>query len=104
MNVQVKIEKIGDGFVLLRRKQSQDVGGLETGATVAVQDRTLSVSPQPSDVREGRAQAARQVREQGNDQKRQGGHAISDTDDVGMPLVARWTRRRGKSQSVSFHQ
>lgn len=65
--MQTKIEKIGDGFGLLLPKELLHACGFGSEATVTVQDDALVVSPGPRRVREGWAEAARQMRERGDD-------------------------------------
>jgi antitoxin component of MazEF toxin-antitoxin module len=65
--VQAKIEKIGDGFGLLLPKELLDSCGFDREVTVTVEDRKLVVSPVPRRVREGWAEAARQMRARGDD-------------------------------------
>jgi antitoxin component of MazEF toxin-antitoxin module len=65
--VQAKIEKVGDGFGLILPKELLDACGFGSEANVAVQDKSLIVTPQSRRVREGWAEAARQMRERGDD-------------------------------------
>ena len=65
--VQTKIEKIGDGFGLLLPKEMLDACGFGREATVTVQNQTLIVTPGLRRVREGWAEAARQMRDRGDD-------------------------------------
>ncbi len=65
--MQAKIEKIGDGFGLLLPKELIEACGFGGEATVTVENRKLVVTPAPRPVREGWAEAARQMRERGDD-------------------------------------
>lgn len=65
--MQAKIEKVGDGFGLILPKELLDACGFGSEANVAVQDKSLIVTPQSRRVREGWAEAARQMRERGDD-------------------------------------
>ncbi len=65
--MQTKIEKIGDGFGVLLPKEMMEACGFGGEATVIVQDKTLIVSPMPRQTREGWAEAARRMRERGDD-------------------------------------
>jgi len=65
--MQTKIEKIGDGFGLLLPKELLAACGFGSEATVTVRDKELIVTPAPRRVREGWAEAARQMRERGDD-------------------------------------
>jgi antitoxin component of MazEF toxin-antitoxin module len=59
--MQAKIEKIGDGFGLILPKELLDVCGFGSEATVTVQDKSLVVSPQPRQAREGWAEALARI-------------------------------------------
>lgn len=59
--MQAKIEKIGDGFGLIRPKELLDACGFGSEANVAVQDKSLIVTPQPRRAREGWAEAIRKI-------------------------------------------
>jgi antitoxin component of MazEF toxin-antitoxin module len=65
--VQTKIEKMGDAFGLLLPKELLDACGFGREATVTVQNKTLIVTPGPGGVRQGWAEAARRMRERGDD-------------------------------------
>ena len=67
MAVQAKIEQIGDGFGLILPKELLEACGFGSEATVSVENRTLVVAPVQRRVREGWAEAARQMRERGDD-------------------------------------
>jgi antitoxin component of MazEF toxin-antitoxin module len=67
VGVQAKIEKIGDGFGLILPKELIEACGFGNQATVTVEDRKLVVTPTPPRVRVGWAEAARQMRERGDD-------------------------------------
>lgn len=58
---------MGDGFGLLLPKELLDACGFGQEATVTVQNKSLIVTPGPGRVREGWAEAARQMRERGDD-------------------------------------
>jgi antitoxin component of MazEF toxin-antitoxin module len=55
--VQVKIEKIGEGFGLVLPKELLEACGFGSEATVTVRDKSLIVTPQPRRAREGWAKA-----------------------------------------------
>ncbi len=61
VEVQTKIEKIGDGFGLLLPKELLDECGLGAEVTVTVQNSTLIVSPGPPQARQGWADALRAI-------------------------------------------
>jgi len=65
--MQTRIERIGDGFGLLLPRELLVACGFGEEVNVTVQDRTLVVTPGPRKVREGWAEAARQMRERGDD-------------------------------------
>lgn len=65
--MQAKIEKVGDGFGLLLPKELLDACGFGSEANVTVRDKTLVISPGPRRAREGWAEAAREMRERGDD-------------------------------------
>jgi len=90
----VKIESIGDGLGPLLLKEWPDVGGFGSVATVAGHDEILLISSQPGRMRKVWAQAARQMREQCDDQERQGGHASDSADHVARQLLLAGRRAR----------
>jgi len=65
--MQARIERIGDGFGLLLPKELIEACGFGGEATVTVQDKELLVTPAQPRVREGWAEAARVMRERGED-------------------------------------
>ncbi len=65
--MQAKIEKVGDQVRLTLPKELVEACGFGGEATVTVQDKILIVTPQPRRAREGWAEAARQMRQRGDD-------------------------------------
>jgi antitoxin MazE len=61
VQVQTKIEKIGDGFGLLLPKELLEECGLGTEVTVTVQNHALIVSPAARQAREGWATALQAI-------------------------------------------
>ncbi len=59
--MQAKIEKVGDGFGLLRPKELLDACGFGREATVRVENKTLIVTPGPRRAREGWIEALRGI-------------------------------------------
>jgi len=59
--VHAKIERIGDGFGLILPKELLDACGFGSEANVAVQDKSLIVTPQPRRAREGWAEALARI-------------------------------------------
>ncbi len=59
--MQMKIEKIGDGFGLLLPKELLDACGFGTEATVTLRDNELVVAPTPRRPREGWEDALRAI-------------------------------------------
>lgn len=59
--MQAKIERIGDGFGLILPKEMLDACGFGSEVNVAVQDKSLIVSPQPRRAREGWEEALRAI-------------------------------------------
>jgi antitoxin component of MazEF toxin-antitoxin module len=59
--VQTKIERIGDRFGLVLPKELLEACGFGSEATVTVQNKTLIVTPQPRQAREGWAEALEQI-------------------------------------------
>jgi antitoxin component of MazEF toxin-antitoxin module len=61
VEVQTKIEKIGDGFGLLLPKELLEECGLEAEVTVTVHNNTLVVSPAARQARAGWAKALQAI-------------------------------------------
>ncbi len=59
--MQTKIEKFGRGFGLVVQKELLDACGFETEGTVTLMGKTLVVTPQPREVRQGWEEAMRSI-------------------------------------------
>lgn len=93
----MKIEKIGDGFGLVLPKESRDVRGFESVATVAVQDKTLLIGPAaaPRAQRLGEGHTTDARARQGPSTA--GRHASSGADHVECQLLRVGRRARTRA-------